>query len=93
MTPRRLWTVGHAKRDGVGLVVGVVCITFCYVKPTPAGSRRVEAEGGVWQGRASDNGPLSDGDAARFVTGSARDGRDRRESCTAERTARCFFLR
>jgi len=38
---------------GWGLAEGEVCITFGYVKPTPPGSRRAEAEGGVGQGLAT----------------------------------------
>jgi len=41
------------ERGGVGLGGGGVCITFGYVKPTPPGSRRAEAEGGARQGVAT----------------------------------------
>jgi len=35
------------ERGGVGLGVGASLHNACYVKPTPAGSRRVEAKGGL----------------------------------------------
>ena len=57
MTPQRLWTVGRAwpkaMRGGVGVGVGGSLHNACYVKPTPAGSRRVEAKGGLGQGIAT----------------------------------------
>jgi len=64
---------------------------FRYVKATPAGPRRVEPEDGAGQGLRLISDHLSDGDAAKPVTGPAREGRDWRGFCLAERTARYFF--
>ena len=81
------------ERGGVGLGVGVSLHNACYVKPTPAGSRRVEAEGGVGQGMRLIRNFLSDGDAARNVTGPAREGRDWRGPCISGADSPVFFLR
>ncbi len=64
---------------------------FRYVKATPAGSGRAEPEDGAGQGLRRIINLLSDGDAARNVIGPAREGRDWRGPCLAERTARYFF--
>jgi len=77
----------------VGLGVGASLHNACYVKPTPAGSRRVEAKGGVGQGMRLIINLLSDGDAARNVTGPAREGRDWRGPCSSGADSPVFFLR
>jgi len=53
----------------------------------------VEAEGGVCQGMRLISDHLSDGDAARPVTGPARDGRDWRGPCISGANSPVFFLR
>ena len=55
MTPRRPWTVGHAKRDGVGLGVEGSLHSVLLCKADPAG---LTAGGGRGRGvsrEASDN--------------------------------------
>ena len=84
-------TVGRAKRGGVGVGVGAGLHNVRYVKATPAGSGRAEPEDGAGQGLRRIRNFLSDGGAARHVTGPAREGRDWRGPCLAERTARYFF--